>query len=250
MERTRLIRLEIRKKEKLEILFDGAFGYPPSFLDEAFGGLVKKMKDKKVLNSIVIVSNDDLTVKFVNMLKMRGKNYRGCEKMKKDSVKYIVLIVFSLATLVLLILNAVFDFNVFWTVNISDGIEIFVLIFVSYFLVDRQNEKDRKKEKINALINKVQLRLLDADLVKVDTEENRKITRIKVTSISNLLEIIKDNMDNKNNIDNIVTKMDNLSVLIMDHIEDEDYIRKTNSHIIRTVIDIDTKLEKIKFDIN
>ena len=66
------------------------------------------------------------------MLKMRGKNYRGCEKMKKDSVKYIVLIVFSLATLVLLILNAVFDFNVFWTVNISDGIEIFVLIFVSY----------------------------------------------------------------------------------------------------------------------
>lgn len=128
--------------------------------------------------------------------------------------------------------------------------EIFVLIFVSYFLVDRQNEKDRKKEKINALINKVQLRLLDADLVKVDTEENRKITRIKVTSISNLLEIIKDNMDNKNNIDNIVTKMDNLSVLIMDHIEDEDYIRKTNSHIIRTVIDIDTKLEKIKFDIN
>ena len=174
--------------------------------------------------------------------------------MKKDSVKYIVLIVFSLATLVLLILNAVFDFNVFWTVNISDGIEIFVLIFVlifvSYFLVDRQNEKDRKKEKINALINKVQLRLLDADLVKVDTEENRKITRIKVTSISNLLEIIKDNMDNKNNIDNIVTKMDNLSVLIMDHIEDEDYIRKTNSHIIRTVIDIDTKLEKIKFDIN
>lgn len=106
--------------------------------------------------------------------------------MKKDSVKYIVLIVFSLATLVLLILNAVFDFNVFWTVNISDGIEIFVLIFVSYFLVDRQNEKDRKKEKINALINKVQLRLLDADLVKVDTEENRKITRIKVTSISNL----------------------------------------------------------------
>ena len=60
MERTRLIRLEIRKKEKLEILFDGAFGYPPSFLDEAFGGLVKKMKDKKVLNSIV--SNDDLTL--------------------------------------------------------------------------------------------------------------------------------------------------------------------------------------------
>ena len=39
------------------------------------------------------------------------------------------------------------------------------------------------------------MRLLDADLVKVDTEENRKITRIKVTSISNLLEIMALRID-------------------------------------------------------
>ncbi len=63
--------------------------------------------------------------------------------MKKDSVKYIVLIVFSLATLVLLILNAVFDFNVFWTVNISDGIEIFVLIFQTVDKVLRETSVSR-----------------------------------------------------------------------------------------------------------
>lgn len=54
-------------------------------MDEAFGGLVKKMKDKKVLNSIVIVSNDDLTLerKIRKYVEDAGKNYRGCEKMKK-----------------------------------------------------------------------------------------------------------------------------------------------------------------------
>lgn len=52
----------IRKDEKLEIDFDGTFGYPPSFLDESFGGLVKKIGKKGVLNNIIIISNDDLTI--------------------------------------------------------------------------------------------------------------------------------------------------------------------------------------------
>lgn len=52
----------IDKNEKLEIDFDGAFGYPPSFLDEAFGGLVKILKKKSLLDNIVIISNDDLTI--------------------------------------------------------------------------------------------------------------------------------------------------------------------------------------------
>lgn len=52
----------LKRKEKLEIYFDGAFGYPPSFLDEAFGGLVKILKEKNVLNNILIISNDDLTI--------------------------------------------------------------------------------------------------------------------------------------------------------------------------------------------
>ena len=48
--------------EAIEIDFDGAFGYPPSFLDEAFGGLVKILKKKSLLDNIVIISNDDLTI--------------------------------------------------------------------------------------------------------------------------------------------------------------------------------------------
>lgn len=52
----------VNKNDKLEIDFDGAFGYPPSFLDEAFGGLVKILNKKNILENIVIISNDDLTI--------------------------------------------------------------------------------------------------------------------------------------------------------------------------------------------
>lgn len=65
----------VEKKEKLEIDFDGAFGYPPSFLDEAFGGLVKAIHKRNVLDNIEIISNDDLTIE------RRIKNYiEGAEK--------------------------------------------------------------------------------------------------------------------------------------------------------------------------
>jgi hypothetical protein len=33
--------------EILEIDFDGTFGYPPSFLEEAFGGLIREVEDPK-----------------------------------------------------------------------------------------------------------------------------------------------------------------------------------------------------------
>ena len=46
----------------LEIYFDGAYGYPPSFLDEAFGGLVKALKKKNIMDNIYIISNEDLTI--------------------------------------------------------------------------------------------------------------------------------------------------------------------------------------------
>lgn len=38
--------LEAKKqRKKLYIDFDGTFGYPPSFLEEAFGGLIRETKD-------------------------------------------------------------------------------------------------------------------------------------------------------------------------------------------------------------
>ena len=48
--------------EKLEINFDGCWGFGTSFLEEAFGGLVRLLKKKGILSRIILVSMEDETI--------------------------------------------------------------------------------------------------------------------------------------------------------------------------------------------
>ena len=50
------------KGEKLVIDFDGCFGFGPSFLEESFGGLVRKYGKRGVLNRIIIIATEDETI--------------------------------------------------------------------------------------------------------------------------------------------------------------------------------------------
>ena len=47
------------KKEKLVINLDGGYGYPTSFLEEAFGGLARKYGSKEVTETLTFVSEDE-----------------------------------------------------------------------------------------------------------------------------------------------------------------------------------------------
>ncbi len=49
----------LRKGEKLLIDFDGTYGYPPSFLDEAFGGLARIFGSKEVLDKLEFKSDEE-----------------------------------------------------------------------------------------------------------------------------------------------------------------------------------------------
>lgn len=54
----------VEKNEELIVDLDGGYGYGSSFLEEAFGGLVRKLKREKkdytkVLKVIKIISNDE-----------------------------------------------------------------------------------------------------------------------------------------------------------------------------------------------
>lgn len=46
------------KNDVLEIDLDGGYGYATSFLEEAFGGLARELKENDILN-IVIVSEEE-----------------------------------------------------------------------------------------------------------------------------------------------------------------------------------------------
>ena len=46
-------------KEKLIIDFDGGYGYPTSFLEEAFGGLARIYSPSEILDVLDFISNDE-----------------------------------------------------------------------------------------------------------------------------------------------------------------------------------------------
>lgn len=50
-----------KKGETLTVNFDGGFGYSTSFLEEAFGGLVRRLRDSRVQN-IILISQDEPSV--------------------------------------------------------------------------------------------------------------------------------------------------------------------------------------------
>lgn len=47
------------QKEKLVINLDGGYGYPTSFLEEAFGGLARKYGSKDVTDVLTFISEDE-----------------------------------------------------------------------------------------------------------------------------------------------------------------------------------------------
>ena len=49
----------VEHREKLVVDLDGGYGYPPSFLEEAFGGLARELNDRTIAKNIEIISDEE-----------------------------------------------------------------------------------------------------------------------------------------------------------------------------------------------
>lgn len=66
-------------KERLVINLDGGYGYPTSFLEEAFGGLSRKFGAKAVLDTIELISEDEPAIvdeikNYIKEAKFEGRS--------------------------------------------------------------------------------------------------------------------------------------------------------------------------------
>lgn len=63
--------VRLKKGEKIHLVFDGAYGYATSFLEEAFGGLAREIGKEKTLELFYFESNDEpeLIEKISNYIK-------------------------------------------------------------------------------------------------------------------------------------------------------------------------------------
>ena len=80
----------------------------------------------------------------------------------------------------------------FWQNSFLDIMQLLILLVVSFSLVQMQNRINRKIEKLDVIIDKIQEKLLDEKLIRIGNENECLKTRIKLLSISNLLEYIKN----------------------------------------------------------
>lgn len=166
-------------------------------------------------------------------------------------IKIIIIGIFSLLVVALMVFRIIAKDPGFWKISISDCIEVFILIFVSYYLVDKQNDEDRHKERVLETIAKIQNTILDPNFITIDSDDNKNITKVKLTRINNLVEIIEDDLKKYSEDSSaVVSEVRNLFDTAMDHIDDTDFIEKYKPDIYRLVNNIDTKLENIKIDMN
>ncbi len=55
-------KLQEANGDKLIVDFDGCYGFGTSFLEEAFGGLVREYNIKGLLNNLIMVSTEDESI--------------------------------------------------------------------------------------------------------------------------------------------------------------------------------------------
>ncbi len=54
-----LVKKAKNENDKIELDLDGGYGYPTSFLEEAFGGLIRALKDKSVRDLFIFKSDEE-----------------------------------------------------------------------------------------------------------------------------------------------------------------------------------------------
>lgn len=54
-----LYKKAVKNMEKITVNLDGGYGYPTSFLEEAFGGLARKYNPTEVLSLLEFISEDE-----------------------------------------------------------------------------------------------------------------------------------------------------------------------------------------------
>lgn len=52
----------VENKQNLVVDFDGCYGYATSFLEESFGGMVRKLRQRGILDHIELISNEDSSI--------------------------------------------------------------------------------------------------------------------------------------------------------------------------------------------
>lgn len=131
-------------------------------------------------------------------------------------------------------------------------LNLLVAVVFAYYLAQRKNDERKLKEKAEDLIDKIQIAINDERSYRVTTKQDVDCLKIRQRTISNQIDILfslKDKLSCTGNIEYIKEKYIEYKELTGNHIEDLEYLTKSEKDLLNKILLIDNKLDEMKMDL-
>lgn len=170
----------------------------------------------------------------------------------KEKLKLILVIILLVAISIPLIYFNIRNNQNFFVVSISSLLTLYLSIFVSYYLVQRNNNKRNQKEIYVKLLTDMQKLVTDPSAYTITSNTSvSPLTTIK-RSLNNYICLI-EKYSKKFNLENeaafIENKFSEYEIFIADHLSDINYLSKSRKELKRPLDLINGKLYEMMLKI-
>lgn len=164
----------------------------------------------------------------------------------KKIIHYISVIIFIFLFFAI-VLHNIRDNPAFWDASVTNCATIAIAVFVSYFLVQRQNNRRKQKDIILELILKLQVQVSNPEAYHLAGQSSDQIMMRKrdFSNKINILDKHKSDFDIKDDMDFVISRFQEYEDLISNHINDSQYLANSSKELQRPLILIENKLYDI-----
>jgi hypothetical protein len=155
---------------------------------------------------------------------------------------------FTLLIIAICVIN-IFQNEDFWDISIGNIISVVIAVVVAYFFVQSKNDERKRKEKMEDIINKIQLFINSVQAYTVESPRDELNIKMQHRSVSNKLAMLgeyKKNMGIDEEYIYIFDKFTSYKDMIGNHITDYKYIKDSRIDLQRDLALIDDKLDMMK----
>ena len=140
----------------------------------------------------------------------------------------------------------------FWDVNVAQILTLFITIAIAFWATQFKNDQRRAKDHVERVIIKIQNLVVAEQFYSFDpngdVENGKKLYGISTRKVTNCIEVLKSygaSFGFEADIEYIEKELTNYKVLVSEHINDFDYLSKSESQLRRHSENIDSKCDQI-----
>lgn len=157
-----------------------------------------------------------------------------------------------IGVLILGIYNA-FQNNEFWNASITNILTILVALVFTYYMTQRTNNIRRKKDVVSKILDRLYVLIADPRMCKINSSKDVDFVKINIRTISNkisCLEQMARELQYEEEIRQMKEAFSSYEEFISDHINDIEYLKKSEKQLNNGIGLIDNKCDMILVKMN